>query len=148
MVVNVALGGPLDHGQSGLRDVGADVADVMPPDAAAVCLPSTAAVPQDHRDLDGGGVRALGTSRHCHWTPQHVARWVDQARRPPWLSPGHLRQAAAVASLGLLASRLVRAGRTGDARPVSATIDGLVTPWPWGHEGEPLERYTFYAGRL
>ncbi|WBO68941.1 hypothetical protein [Streptomyces camelliae] len=131
--------------QSALRDFLDDVVAVMPPDAPAACPPPTAAVRQYHRDLDGGGVRALGASRY--WTQPHVARWVDQALTS-WLSPGHLRQAAAVADLGLLAYCLVRAGRTGDARPVFTAIDGLVTPWPWGHEGEPLERYTFYAGRL
>jgi hypothetical protein len=48
----------------------------------------------------------------------------------------------------MLAYCLARAGRTADARPVFTAIDGLVTPRPWGHEREPLERYTCYAGRL
>ncbi|MER6426088.1 hypothetical protein [Streptomyces sp. NPDC001137] len=42
----------------------------------------------------------------------------------------------------------MRAGRTGDGRSAFTVIDGLMTPWPRGHGGEPLERCTFYADRL
>ncbi|WP_416979597.1 hypothetical protein [Streptomyces sp. T028] len=131
--------------QSALRDFLDDLSVAMPPDAPAACLPLTAAVRQYHRELDGGGVQALGASHY--WAQPHVARLVDQALAL-WLSPGRLRQAGALADLGLLAYCLARAGRMSDARPVLTAIDGRVTPWPWGHEGDPLERYTFYASRL
>lgn len=83
-----------------------DMGAVTPPDAPAACLPLTAAVRRYCRDLDGGGVRAPAASHY--WVQPHVARWVDQAPAT-WLNPGHLRQAAAVADLGLLACCLVGA---------------------------------------
>ncbi|WNM34734.1 hypothetical protein RKE30_32365 [Streptomyces sp. Li-HN-5-11] len=58
-----------------------------------------------------------------------------------WLQPGHLRHAAAVADLGTLAYALVRAGRSGDADPVFSAVGGLVTPWPWNYEGDPVEQF-------
>jgi len=128
--------------QSALRDFLDEITAVMPQDAPAACLPLTAAVRQYHRDLDGGGIRALGASRY--WAQPQVARVLDQAASH-WPAPGRLRHAAAVADLGLLAYALVRADRVAEARPVFSAIDGLVTPWPWGHDGDAVERYTHWS---
>ncbi|MFF4692332.1 hypothetical protein [Streptomyces sp. NPDC001307] len=61
--------------QSALRDFLDDVVAVMPPDAPAACLPPTAAVRQYHRDLDGGGVRALGRAATGHNRTSHDG-WI------------------------------------------------------------------------
>ncbi|WP_416979827.1 hypothetical protein [Streptomyces sp. T028] len=130
--------------QAALRDFLDDVVAVMPSDAPTACLPSAAAVRQYHRDLDAGGTRTLGISQY--WTQPHTGRLLDHALAH-WMPPGRLRHAAAVADLGLLAHALSRAGRTREAGPVFSAVDGLVTPWPWGHEGDPVECYAHCAGR-
>ncbi|MGW3127886.1 hypothetical protein [Streptomyces sp. NPDC001123] len=130
--------------QAALRDFLDDAIAVMPWDAPTACLPLTAAVRQYHRERSGGGVQALGVSRY--WSQPHTARLLDQGTAY-WLQPGHLRHAAAVADLGILAYALVRAGRSGDAGPVFSAAGGLVTPWPWSYEGDPVECYLDYSGR-
>ncbi|MFG2934421.1 hypothetical protein [Streptomyces sp. NPDC048282] len=136
---------PEEHGsQTALRDFLDDVMAVMPVDAPTACLPLTAAVRQYHRDLDAGGTRTLGISQY--WTQPHIVRVLDQALAR-WPNPGHLRHAASVADLGLLAYALVRAGRLRDAQPVFAVIDGLVTSWPWGYDGDPVERFAHWSRR-
>ncbi|MEU1516407.1 hypothetical protein ABZ490_30425 [Streptomyces sp. NPDC005811] len=130
--------------QAALRDFLDDVVAVMPPAAPTACLPLTAAVRQYHRDLDAGGTRTLGISQY--WAQPHIARLLDQALAQ-WMPAGRLRHAAAVADLGLLAYALSLAGRTREAAPVFSAVDGLVTPWPWGHEGDPVECYAHHAGR-
>ncbi|MFJ3802674.1 hypothetical protein ACIPSJ_41210 [Streptomyces sp. NPDC090088] len=130
--------------QAALRDFLDDVVAVMPPGAPTSCLPLAAAVRQYHRDLDAGGTRALGIGQY--WAQPHTARWLDQALAHG-MPPGRLRHAAAVADLGLLAYALSRAGRMREAGPVFSAVDGLVTPWPWSYEGDPVECYGRYAGR-
>ncbi|MFI1565418.1 hypothetical protein ACH4ZX_20600 [Streptomyces sp. NPDC020490] len=130
--------------QMALRDFVEDVIAVMPYGVPAACLPLTAAVRQYHRDLDSGGIRAIGLGRY--WSQPHVAPLLDQAL-DHWLRPSHPRHAAVVADLGLLAYALARALRPGDAAPVFDAIGGLVTAWPWGHDGDPVERYTYWSRR-
>ncbi|MGP4013493.1 hypothetical protein, partial [Streptomyces sp. 4N124] len=137
---------PEEHGsQVALRDFLDDAIAVMPWDAPTACLPLTAAVRQYHRERSSGGIQALGVSRY--WSQPHTARLLDQGTAH-WLQPGHLRHAAAVADLGTLAYALIRAGRSGDAGPVFSAIGGLVTPWPWSYEGDPVECFTEYSGRV
>ncbi|MGW0950118.1 hypothetical protein ACWD4O_47435 [Streptomyces sp. NPDC002623] len=128
--------------QAALREFLDDVIAVMPPDTPTACLSLTAAVRQYHRDLDRGGIQALGVNRF--WSQPHVAALLDQALGH-WLPPGRLRHAAAVADLGLLAYGLARAGRRGDAAAAFAATGGLVTVWPWGHDGDPVERYAYWS---
>ncbi|WP_181804970.1 hypothetical protein [Streptomyces shenzhenensis] len=130
--------------QAALRDFLDDLVATMPYGVPAQCLPLAAAVRQYHRDLDSGGTRALGTGRY--WTQPHVAPLLDQAL-DHWLRPGHPRHAATVADLGLLAYALSRAARTEDAGAVFDAAGGLVTAWPWGHDGDPVERYAFWSRR-
>ncbi|GAA3910051.1 hypothetical protein GCM10023084_72710 [Streptomyces lacrimifluminis] len=82
-----------------------------------------------------------------YWSQPHTARLLDQAT-PTGCKPGHLRHAAAVADLGTLAYALIRAGRSGNAGPVLSAVGGLVTPWPWSYEGDPVGCYTDYFGRV
>ncbi|MFJ8109111.1 hypothetical protein [Streptomyces sp. NPDC096132] len=128
--------------QAALREFLDDLVAVIPPGAPAACLPLTAAVRQYHRDLGGGGIRALGASRH--WSQPPMPALLDQALTQ-WLPPGRLRHAAAVADLGLLAYALARAGRRDDAATVFPATGGLVTAWPWGYDGDPVERYTYWS---
>ncbi|QKZ20841.1 hypothetical protein [Streptomyces chartreusis] len=128
--------------QAVLRDFLDDVTAVMPPNTPAACLPLTAAIRQYHRDLDGGGIRALGASRY--WSQPPVASLLDQALAQ-WLPSGRLRHAAAIADLGLLAYALARAGRRGETAAVFSATSGLVTAWPWEHDGDPVERYTYWS---
>ncbi|MCX4906321.1 hypothetical protein [Streptomyces sp. NBC_00878] len=131
--------------QSSLRDFLDDVRAAMPSGAPAACLPLAAAVRQYHRDLDSGGTRVLGASRY--WAQPHVAPLLDHALEH-WLRPGFRRHAAALADLNLLAYALARAGRAGQATPVTHATGGLVTAWPWGHDGDPVDRYTYWYGRI
>ncbi|NBM16951.1 hypothetical protein [Streptomyces sp. GC420] len=131
--------------QSSVREFVDDVVAAMPPGAPAACLPLAAAVRQFHRDLAAGGTRALGMSRY--WAQPHVAPLIDDALEH-WPRPGFLTHAATVADLNLLAHALVRAGRTADAAPVLRATGELVTEWPWNHDGDPVERYTYWYGRL
>jgi hypothetical protein len=124
------------------RDFLDDVRAAMPPWAPTAALPLTAAVRQYHRDLAAGGVRALGAGRY--WGMPHVTPILEQALTH-WLRPGYLRHAAAVADLGLLAYGLTRASRSGDADAAFSAIGGLVTAWPWDHDGDPVERYTYWS---
>ncbi|MEV6408798.1 hypothetical protein AB0M58_38665 [Streptomyces bobili] len=131
--------------QAALRDFLDDAIAVMPWDAPTACLPLTAAVRQHHRERSSGGIQALGVSQY--WSQPHTARLLDQGMAH-WPQPGHLRHAAAVADLGMLAYALIRAGRSGGAGPVFSAVGGLVMPWPWSYEGDPVECYTDYSGRV
>ncbi|WP_217212875.1 hypothetical protein [Streptomyces sp. AC550_RSS872] len=73
-----------------------------------------------------------------------MAPLLDQALAH-WPRPEHPRHAATVADLGLLAYALCRAGRTREAAGVFAATGGLVTPWPWGHDGDPVEHFTYWS---
>lgn len=128
--------------QAALRDFVDDIVATMPYGVPTQCLPLTAAVRQYHRDLDSGGTRAIGAGRY--WSQPHVAPLLDQALEH-WPRPGHPRHAATVADLGTLAYALARAIRTEDAATVFAATGALVAPWPWGHDGDPVERYAYWS---
>ncbi|WP_460062442.1 hypothetical protein [Streptomyces sp. YKOK-I1] len=128
--------------QAAVREFLDDIIAVMPPGTPTAGLPLTAAVRQYHRDLDGGGIQALGANHY--WSQPHVTVLLDQALAQ-WLPPGRLRHADAVADLGLLAYALARAVRRTDAAAVFAATDGLVTSWPWEHDGDPVERYAYWS---
>lgn len=128
-----------------LRNFLDDVTAAMPPDAPTACLPLTGAVRQYHRDLADGGMRALGASRY--WAQPHVLPVLDHAL-DHWLRPGFLRHAGTVADLNLLAYALARAARSEDAVPVLHATGGLVTAWPWGFDGDAVERYRYWYGRV
>ncbi|MFE9621611.1 hypothetical protein [Streptomyces sp. NPDC006527] len=110
----------------------------MPPHMPPACLPLAAAVDQYHCELAGSGLSALVAARYRE-QPQN-ARLLDRIAAQ-WLQPGHLRHAARVADLNLLAYALAKAGRTEEAGRAFHATENLVCPWPWQHEGDPVERY-------
>ncbi|KNE84230.1 MULTISPECIES: hypothetical protein [Streptomyces] len=130
--------------QAAQREFLDDVLAVMPPHMPPVCLPLAAAVGQYHRELGGGGLRALLAARH--WEQPQNACPLDRAAAQ-WLRPGYLRHAARVADLNLLAYALAVAGRTEEAGRAFEATENLVCPWPWRHEGDPVERYAHWRGR-
>jgi hypothetical protein len=130
--------------QAARREFLDDVVTVMPPHAPPACLPLAAAVDQYHRELDGSGMSILVAARYWE-QPQHTALLDRTAEQ--WLRPGHLRHAARVADLNLLAYALARAGRTEEAARAFLATENLVCPWPWQYEGDPVERFTHWRGR-
>ncbi|WP_445526793.1 hypothetical protein [Streptomyces cyslabdanicus] len=127
-----------------LREFIDDVVAIMPPQMPPACLPLAAAVRQYHRNLDQGGVQALVAPHY--WSQPHAARALGQAASQ-WLQPGFLQHAARMADLNLLAYALARAGRTVEAGQAFRAVFGLVVPWPWEHDGDPVERFVHWSGR-
>ncbi|MFF7260419.1 hypothetical protein ACFZCL_09050 [Streptomyces sp. NPDC008159] len=80
------------------------------------------------------------------WPQPQATRVLDRALRD-LLSPYFLGTAAALADLNLLAYALVKADRADEAAPVFLKIDEIVTPWPWGMDGDPVERFTYWQRR-
>ncbi|MFC9236612.1 hypothetical protein ACFTZK_09185 [Streptomyces decoyicus] len=120
------------------------VRSLMPPDAPAAGLELTALVHGHQRAVAGGGMTALGAGEI--WRRPDAARALDQAAHY-WPGPGFLHHAAALADLNLLAYALLKAGRTAEAGTVLHATGGVATPWPWGMDGEPLERFAHFHGR-
>ncbi|MFD9127123.1 hypothetical protein [Kitasatospora sp. NPDC059571] len=88
--------------------------------------------------LAQGGVTALGARRR--WALPDAEAALGRAMAD-WPTPGFLRHAAALADLNLLAYALGQAGRVAEAGPVFAALDGVVTPWPWGLDGDPVDEF-------
>jgi hypothetical protein len=61
-----------------------------------------------------------------------------------WLQPDGLIYAEAIADLNTLAFALAHAARPADAFAVFPRIRGLVTPWPWNVDGNPVERFAHW----
>jgi hypothetical protein len=117
----------------------------VPPDAPTAGVELIALVERHRRTVSGGGLTALMASGQ--WTQPPVEAALDQALSD-WPKPGYLTHAAAVADLNLLAYALVQANRTRDAGQVFPAIKGLVTPWPWGLDGDPVRQFTDWQDRL
>ncbi|MFI9545800.1 hypothetical protein ACIHAR_18050 [Streptomyces sp. NPDC052016] len=130
--------------QAARREFLDDVLTVMPPHMPPACLPLAAAVDQYHRELPGSGLSALVAARY--WEQPQNARLPDRIAAQ-WLQPGHLRHAARVADLNLLAYALANAGRTEEAGRAFHATENLVCPSPWRHEGDPVERYAHWRRR-
>ncbi|MEV6946002.1 hypothetical protein AB0N07_29240 [Streptomyces sp. NPDC051172] len=128
-----------------LLDFVDSVQAVMPPGAPAAALPLLTSVRDYHRRVAAGGALS-GLEAARFWTQPQAARVLDRALRD-LLSPDFLGTAVALADLNLLAYALVKADRADDAAPVFLKIDGIVTPWPWGMDGDPVERFTYWQRR-
>ncbi|WP_051836461.1 hypothetical protein [Streptomyces sp. NRRL WC-3742] len=116
----------------------------MPSNAPAAGVELTAVIDAYTRKTTRPGVEAL-LARH-HWTTPWAVRAVNAALAE-WLRPGHLRHAAALADLNLLAFALVRAGRVPESAGVFRLLGGTVTEWPWTLDGDPLERFGYWQAK-
>ncbi|MFJ7249468.1 hypothetical protein ACIQWA_33230 [Kitasatospora sp. NPDC098652] len=116
----------------------------MPANAPATGVELTAVVDAYGRKAVGGGVEAL-FARH-HWSSPGAARAVNAALAE-WPRPGHLRHAAALADLNLLAFALVQAGRATESAGVFRLLGGTVTEWPWTLDGDPLGRFGHWQAK-
>ncbi|MFE1172915.1 hypothetical protein [Streptomyces sp. NPDC058773] len=116
----------------------------MPPSAPAAGLELTALVGSHQRALAGGGLMAVGAAEI--WRRPDATKALDQAAHY-WSGPGFLTHAAALADLNLLAYALIKAGRTAEAGTALRATGGVVTPWPWSLDGDPVERFSHYHSR-
>lgn len=122
-----------------LRELIDDLRTAMPPTAPAACLPLEAAVRQFHRERAAQGLQGMGAG--LYWTQDHIGELLDHTAQR-WLQPGALRHASAIADFNLFAYALVQARRFKEAATVLQGTSGLVTAWPWQHDGDPVELYT------
>jgi hypothetical protein len=116
----------------------------VPPDAPTAGVELVALVERHERTVSTGGLNGLMASGQ--WTQPRAAAALDEAVAA-WPAPGYLGHAAARADLNLLAYALGRANRIAEAAPVFAAIGGLVTPWPWGLGGDPLDQFADWQER-
>ncbi|WP_246096641.1 hypothetical protein [Streptomyces botrytidirepellens] len=117
----------------------------MPADAPAAALELTSIVRGHQRAMATGGMEAISAGEH--WRREQVASVLDQAAQD-WPQPGFLRHAAALADLNVLAYALVKSGRMSEATTALRATTGVVTPWPWNADGDPLERFSQAYDRL
>ncbi|QMU76626.1 hypothetical protein GXW83_13615 [Streptacidiphilus sp. PB12-B1b] len=120
------------------------VLPAMPADAPCVGIELTAMVENFHRSLSVGGVVALGAGRH--WTRRSETAALERGLTS-WSQPDFLTHAAALADLNLLAYALTRAELVPQSAAVFRTIGTVVTPWPWGLDGDPLEEFSHAQSR-
>lgn len=113
----------------------------VPPDAPTAGVELISCVEAHRRTVAGGELTPLMES--VRWSQPRVAAALDHALAD-WPTPGHLTHATALADLNLLAYALVQANRTADAARVFAAIGGVVSPWPWGLDGDPLQQFTHW----
>ncbi len=116
----------------------------VPPDAPTAGVELISLVERHRRTVSNGGLTALMAG--SQWSQPRVEAALDQALRD-WLKPGYLQHAEALADLNLLAYALVQANRTRDAATVFPAIGGIVTPWPWGLDGDPVQQFTHWQDR-
>ncbi|TJZ50373.1 hypothetical protein FCH28_24190 [Streptomyces piniterrae] len=121
------------------------IRSVMPPDAPTAGLEIITLVRNYHRAFGADGRAGIGAGEH--WRRPDIARALDQAVQD-WLRPGFLTHATAVADLNVLAYALVKAARADEALEVLRATNGVATPWPWNTEGDPLERFSHWYGRV
>ncbi|MEV0371215.1 hypothetical protein AB0I10_15520 [Streptomyces sp. NPDC050636] len=121
------------------------IRSVMPADAPTAGLEITTLVRNYHRSFAADGLTALGAGEH--WRRPDLARALDQAAQD-WPNPDFLTHAAAIADLNVLAYALIKATRSNEATAVLRATKGLGTPWPWNVEGDPLERFSHWYGRV
>ncbi|MEU6234385.1 hypothetical protein [Kitasatospora sp. NPDC047058] len=117
----------------------------VPSDAPAVGVELAALVDEYARTTAQGGVEALLVRRQ--WASARATR-VLGAALADWPRTGHLRHAAALADLNLLAFALVQAGRVRESTRTFELIGETVTPWPWTIEGEdPLRPFGYWQAK-
>lgn len=117
----------------------------MPADAPTIGLELTAIVRGHQRAMASGGLEAISSGDY--WRRHEVTPVLDQAAQD-WPHPGFLGHAAALADLNVLAYALVKSGRMTEAATALRATTGVVVPWPWNAEGDPLERFSQSYGRL
>ncbi|MCZ1002407.1 hypothetical protein O1M63_37300 [Streptomyces mirabilis] len=111
-----------------------------PATAPTAGLPLLPLIDRYHTARSKGGVQAL-TADHL-WSGYEATAILEPAQAN-WPEPGHLPYAAARADLNLLAYALHAAREPARAAPVFRAIAGIVTPFPWGHDGhDPLLAFT------
>ncbi|MFE2726147.1 hypothetical protein [Kitasatospora sp. NPDC059327] len=116
----------------------------VPSNAPAVGVELTALVDEHARTVARGGVEALLARRQ--WTNHRATRALDTALAD-WPRPGHLRYAAALADLNLLAFALVQAGRSREGAGTFDLLGDVVTAWPWSLDGDPLDRFGHWQSK-
>ncbi|MEV6380338.1 hypothetical protein AB0M31_13070 [Streptomyces sp. NPDC051773] len=111
-----------------------------PATAPTAGLPLLPLIDRYHTARSKGGVQALMADRL--WSGYEATGILEPAQAT-WPEAGHLPYAAAVADLNLLAYALCAAGEPARAAPAFRAIAGLVTPFPWGHDGrDPVLAFT------
>ncbi|MGW6937898.1 hypothetical protein ACWGF3_02575 [Streptomyces xanthophaeus] len=116
----------------------------MPANAPTVGVELTATL-RRHRHVAGDDALTAVMARR-HWASAPAVTVLDRAYEN-WRHPGFLHHAAAAADLNLLAYALVQANRIRHAAEVFPLIDGVVTPWPWVLDGDPLQQFENSRGR-
>jgi hypothetical protein len=115
-----------------------------PPGSAVAGLDLVLLTDRYRASLAQGGVTALGARRR--WVLPDAEAALARALAD-WTTPGFLRHAAALADLNLLGYALGQAGRIREAGPVFAALEGVVTPWPWALDGDPVEQFAHWRGQ-
>ncbi|MFF3940537.1 hypothetical protein [Streptomyces phaeofaciens] len=110
-----------------------------PANAATAALELTSTVRQYHGIVRRGGVEAL--MARDFWEHGPALQVLNRAAEL-WPEQGFLEHAAAMADLNLLAYALVAAERHGEAARIFVSLEGKVTSWPWGVDGDPVETFT------
>ncbi|MFJ1709587.1 hypothetical protein [Kitasatospora sp. NPDC088346] len=116
----------------------------VPPNAPAVGMELTALVDEHARITARGSIEALLVRRR--WTDQRATRVLDAALAD-WPRPGHLRHAAALADLNLLAFALIQAGRSRESADTFSLLGGVATAWPWSLDGDPLRQFGYWQSK-
>lgn len=127
------------HGQ--LLDFVAAVRGAAPPGSPVAGLELVMLTDRYRAALAAGGVTALGARRR--WGLPDAEAALERAVAD-WPVPGFLRHAAALADLNVLGYALGQAGRIGEAAGVFRALDGVVTIWPWGLDGDPVQQFSFW----
>ncbi|MFI6445929.1 hypothetical protein [Kitasatospora sp. NPDC050543] len=111
----------------------------------AVGLELAAAIDHHHRTVARGGVDALLARRQ--WANPRAESALERALAN-WTKPGHLRHAAALADLNMLAYALVQANRLPEAAEALRMVGSTVTPWPWRLDGDPVQRFAYWQAQV
>lgn len=123
------------------RDFVSSVSSTAPPDSPVAALPLEAELRRYRRNLNAGGAASVTADES--WRQPMMAEFLKQAQ-VNWTRPGFLVHAAVLADLNLLAYALVHTANPQDAAEVFRRIGGVVTPWPWNIDGDPVERFTLW----
>ncbi|MEU1518431.1 hypothetical protein ABZ490_40880 [Streptomyces sp. NPDC005811] len=111
-----------------------------PATAPTAGLPLLPLIDRYHTARSKGGVQALMAD---HLWSGYEATGILEPAQAAWPEPGHLPYAGAIADLNLLAYALCAARAPTRAAPVFRAIAGIVTPFPWAHDGrDPVLAFT------